>query len=321
VTANSTQLRSHVAEFVEKQLAGRPAAYAGDPELQAQERAFAYLYIESSEESTIAADDFEANLAAAGIDLVERIPYTLDPARLQEQAASTIARMKASGVTTVLFSGDPVAPATFTREATAQEWFPEWVVAGSPLVDVTAFARTYDQEQWSHAMGVSTLTARARPEVGAGWVLYEWFNGEPPPAVDTYGVIYPSPATLFAGIQGAGPNLTPGTLRDGLFSGEPTATAITAQSISYGDHGRWDFTDYNGIDDATLIWWDPAATGPDEIAKEGEGMYRYVDGGARYLPGEWPTDPLPLFDPEGSVALLDELPADETPKDYPSPAG
>ena len=27
-------------------------------------------------------------------------------------------------------------------------------------------------------------------------------------------------------------------------------------------------------------------------------MIVYVDGGQRYLPGEWPTDPIPLFDDE-----------------------
>ena len=38
------------------------------------------------------------------------------------------------------------------------------------------------------------------------------------------------------------------------------------------------------------MWWDPAATGPDEIRKDGTGMWTFVDGGQRYLPGEWPTD-------------------------------
>jgi hypothetical protein len=37
-------------------------------------------------------------------------------------------------------------------------------------------------------------------------------------------------------------------------------------------------------------------------------MYEYVDGGRRYLPGEWPTAPLPLFEAEGAVALYDRPP-------------
>ena len=40
----------------------------------------------------------------------------------------------------------------------------------------------------------------------------------------------------------------------------------------------------------------------------------------RYRLGEWPSD-LKVFNPSGAVALYDKLPASETPKTYPSPAG
>ena len=49
-------------------------------------------------------------------------------------------------------------------------------------------------------------------------------------------------------------------------------------------------------------------------------MYTFVDGGKRYLPGEWPTESK-LFDPEGAVTLYAEPPAGEAPPSYPSPAG
>jgi hypothetical protein len=69
-----------------------------------------------------------------------------------------------------------------------------------------------------------------------------------------------------------------------------------------------------------VFWWDPAATGPDEIRKDGTGMYQYVDGGTRFLPGEWPAEEK-LFDPEGAVAIYDTPPPGEERGDYPSPAG
>ncbi len=78
--------------------------------------------------------------------------------------------------------------------------------------------------------------------------------------------------------------------------------------------------DYQGVDDGTIIWWDPTATGPDEIRKDGTGMYQYVDGGKRYLPGEWPTESK-LFDPNGAVAIYEVAPPGEEPPQYPSPAG
>ena len=45
-------------------------------------------------------------------------------------------------------------------------------------------------------------------------------------------------------------------------------------------------------------------------------MLRYVDGGKRFLPGDWPTEPLPFFKQEGSVTVYDKSP-DPTPE-YPA---
>ena len=78
--------------------------------------------------------------------------------------------------------------------------------------------------------------------------------------------------------------------------------------------------DYHGVDDGTIIWWDPTATGPDEIRKDGTGMYQFVDGGKRYLPGECPSESK-LFDPNGAVAIYEVAPPGEEPPQYPSPAG
>ncbi len=89
-------------------------------------------------------------------------------------------------------------------------------------------------------------------------------------------------------MQATGPNLTAENFRDTIFEVE-TQQAISQPYLTWGDHGFWPDVDYNGIDDATLIWWDPTATGQDEIRKDGTGMWQYVEGGKRYLPGEWPT--------------------------------
>ena len=67
------------------------------------------------------------------------------------------------------------------------------------------------------------------------------------------------------------------------------------------------------------LWWDPEATGPDETGEDGSGMYRYVDGGKRYLPDEY-TSELNVFDEEGSLTRITDPPEAEVPPDYPSPA-
>jgi hypothetical protein len=313
------QKQVHVLEFIEKQLLGKNAEFGGDA-VRDQPRSFGLLYLESSAASAELADAFAAGMEALGSPFAERVAYALDPATIQATASQAISKMKAAGVTTIVFAGDPVAPRDFTRDATAQDYFPEWVVAASTLVDTTAFARTYDQAQWRHAMGVTSLSARTSPELGS-YGLYEWFTGSEPPAADSIGVLSPSPGLFFAVVQSVGPNLTHEAFRDQLFAFEGTEAAISQPFLSWGDDkGFWDDPDYLGIDDATMIWWDPDATGIDEIRREGTGMWQYVDGGRRYLPGQWPSDPR-LFDPSNSVAIYDEPPAGEAPGEYPSPAG
>lgn len=321
VTPSATQIRQHFVEYLTKKLAGRPAVHAGDESMHDTERVFGQLYIDTgSADVQEGQDETQEMLDDAGISFAEKIGYTLDPGSLAEQAGTAIARLQAAGVTTVIIGGDPIAPKTFTEVATQQGYFPEWVLNGAALQDTTAFGRTYDQQQWSHAFGISSLAARVVNGLGDAERLYQWWAGEYPPADDVVGVLYPNPSTFFAGLQAAGPNLTVESFRDGLFSIPPQDPAVTAQIYTFGDHGIWDRVDYSGIDDFTEIWWDPTVSGPDEIRKDGVGMYRYVDGGRRYLLGDWP-DELKVFDPEGTTTVYQELPPGEEPADVPPPPG
>ncbi len=317
---SAVQKQKHVLEFIQKQLLGKNAEHGGDA-VKGTPRSFGLLYLESSGASKDLADSFAAGMDAMGAPLAETVAYQLDPATIQQQASQVITKLKAAGVTTIVFSGDPVAPRDFTKEATAQEYFPEWVVAASTLVDVTAFARTYDQQQWQHAFGVTQLAARTDPVKSGAYATYTWFTGQEPPANDTINVIAPNPALFFAVLQYVGPDLTPQAFKDALFAAPGTTPGISQPYLSYGDKGYWGgVPDYQGVDDATVFWWDPNATGPDEIRKDGVGMYQYVDGGKRFLPGEWPTEDK-LFNPDGAVSIYLTPPPGEEPGDYPSPAG
>ncbi|HEX4980156.1 MAG TPA: hypothetical protein VFV63_00575 [Ilumatobacteraceae bacterium] len=319
IDASGSQKQSHTAELVLKQLAGKPAEFGGD-DVSATERVFGLLYIESSPNSKPQADELIATLAAGGVDVAETISYVLDPSSIQQTASQAIAKFKAAGVTTVLLSTDPIAPRDFTREATAQQFFPEWVVAAVVLTDTTAFARTYDQEQWAHAFGTTALAARIVPENSGYYRLYQWYNGEPPPAPDQIGVLAPFPGVFYAVLQDVGPELTREAWAQALRDDIESIPATTQPYLSWGGPDIWPYVDYNGIDDATLIWWDPTATGPDEIRRDGTGMWQYADGGARFRPGAWPTESR-LFDPDSSVTIFETPPPEEDPPDYPSPAG
>jgi type II secretory pathway pseudopilin PulG len=320
VANTGEQAQTHSAEFITKQLAGRKAQYAGDPAIQEQDRKFGLIYLSTSESSEETIRQFEQNLEEGGVDVAVSLSYA-SPIDLQTSSPQYIAQMKEAGVTTVMFTGDPIAPQPLTRAATSQDYSPEWYLNSTALADTTAFARTYDQEQWKHAFGVSTLAARVDPSISGTLFLWDWYFGTPSPTVTGGAVTVPNLQTLYAVLQGMGPNVSSANFKDALFAADATRSAVSQPSLSWGDKGFWPYDDYAGVDDATILWWDPTATGPDEIQRNGTGMYRYVDGGTRYLPGQWPdTDP-PLFQMDGSVAIYTTPPPGEAAPTYPSPAG
>lgn len=319
---SSDQNRLILTEYMLTKLAGKPAEFAGDEALQGETRSFGHLYIETSQASVDQANELQADLEAGGSGFTDQRAYTLDPARLQEQATPIISGFKEEGITTIVVQGDPIAMSTFTQEATAQEYFPEWVIGPSTLIDTAAFGRTYDQAQWAHAFGLSPLAARVDPE--ANDTLYEWFFGEEAPADDSEAVISPNPLILFNALQFAGPNLTVDSFREGMYARPADGHAISAVSFTFGDHGLFpglDQSDQAGIDDWTEIWWDADATGPDELNRDGSGLYRYVDGGQRFFVGEI-TDELKVFDEEGSTTIYDEVPPSDADRigDYDPPS-
>ena len=311
------------AEMISNQApAGEPAQYAGDPALQEQERVYGVLHFNNE------LNQYEGNfnalvdgLADRGIEVETDAEFFLDLNRAQEIARTVITRFKNAGVTTVILTTDPIMPGSFTTEATAQEFFPEWILGPNVLADTAIFARTYDQEQWQNAFGMQLTGGPEEEEIDAYYSLYQWFHGTPPPN-NTYGVIAPSVSQLFTGITLAGPDLTAATFGDGLFRAPPTGGTPLLPLISFGRDGYWRGVDRSGSDDAALIWWDPNTEGPDEVGQEGVGLYRYANGGRRYPLDDWPSAARSgLYDDAASVTLFDELPPEDEVPDYPSPAG
>jgi hypothetical protein len=308
----------HVTEFLKKQVNGRDASFAGESAFKKEKRKFGMIDLVSDADSATLLTDWQKSFKSAGINVVQYVTYA-SPTDLQTQAPALIAKLKAAGVTSVIFSGDPVAPQTLTRAATAQDYFPEWIVTGSALTDTTAFARSYDQSQWAHAFGVSF--GAARTGVTGAIPLYEWYFGHKPPDFTAAAVSVVDASLFFPVIQALGPDLTAQNFQKALFAAPPTTHAITQPSLSWGNHGIWPGTDYGGTDDATEIWWNPSISGPDELGRQGKGLYEYVDGGKRYLPGQWPSGPTKAFEKAGAVALYAKAPPSEQPPNYPSPAG
>jgi hypothetical protein len=316
---SSTQAFTHLAEYIGKRLAGHPARHAGDPALQAKTRSFGLIYLDTAEGIYRPGVDFlEAELARYGTGLTDSISYEAEISRAQEQARVMIARLKDRGVTTVLFSGDPLAPIFLTQEATRQQFFPEWVIPGGTLVDTNFFGRTYDQRQWAHAFGISQLWIRPPNAQAEPFYQHQQYFGRPPTAPATPEVTYQEVILLATGIHMAGPNLNPATFRDGLFAYPPSGEGrVAVVARSWGRHGLWGFTDYAGWDSVTEVWWDPNVRARDELGNTAPGAFQFVDGGRRYAPGQWPTTEPAAFNPAGARTSLDQLPESDRYPTYP----
>ncbi len=309
-------------DFTVRRLLGRTAEFAG-PELADRERVFGTINFEQDPPVfTKVGDEARARGRLRGYEAAVSETYLLDIPKLPERAAAIVAKMKAAGVTTIIFLGDPITPSYLTQAATREDYFPEWVIAGTVLTDTTTLGRTYDPLQWVHAFGLSNLPGRRPIEQQEQWRLHEWYFGEEPEARLTSGVVYPSVAQMMLGIHMAGPNLTPETFQGGMFSYPPTGGGPTTPQISYGNQGLFEQPDYLAIDDVVEIWWDGDAMGPDEQGKsEAPGMWRYGNGGERILPGRMQSGPPIPHDPATAPALFTETPPEDVYPEYPSPAG
>ena len=165
---NPDQADAHLLEMVGKQLVDQPASFGGD-DVNGQDRVFGWIQAETETGEYDGAQRRvrpEAFAEEYGAEIATRYTYIFDTARAAEIASSAIARMKDAGVTTVILSVDPFIPADITKEATAQNYFPEWVLGPSVLMDTTIFGRQTDQQQWSNMIGISLADRTRGTRVG-----------------------------------------------------------------------------------------------------------------------------------------------------------
>jgi ABC-type branched-subunit amino acid transport system substrate-binding protein len=320
-TPSPEQSATLTAEFVGKQVGKGKAEFAGDNATKAKNRVYGIVHYDTPDGQYKGLfDTLKAQLKKYKITAKADQSFFLDLSRAQETGRTVVTKMKEAGVTTIIYTGDPLMPGAITKEATAQNFNPEWIIGPTVLADTSIFGRTYDQTQWAHAFGMALVPGRTVQDINGTYYLYQWFHGSPPPN-NTYGVINPSILEFANGLMLAGPKLTPQSFRDGLFRYPPSGGDAINPQLSWGKHGVWPSTDFNGSEDAGLLWWDPTAVGEDEVRQVGNGLYRYADGGKRYTRGKFPAKGQGgLFDTASSVTVFEQLPATAPRPDYPPPA-
>jgi len=277
-TTDCTFIQQSVSDYVNKRLAGKPAKYAGG-DLKGKPRTTAVLAPENPwYQQCVEAGEKVAR--AAGHPNQARIAYKLDFNTLSNQAASIIAKLKSDKITTVICGCDPAIPIFLTSKAQEQGYSPEWIITGAGFIDLDVLGQLYQQDQWSHSLGVSFIGPLQPLRATTGYNAFKAArpNEEPSPLVD---ILYYNMYLLAVGVQHAGPNLTPETFERGMY----------AYPGGSGPAGTWKFSPgrYTPTQDAREIYWDRNAISPQNKEK---GSYVETMPGKRFRPGDWPaTDP------------------------------
>jgi hypothetical protein len=305
------------AEFIGKQLVGKKAEYAGDPAMHEQTRKFGLVRSDVFDtdrfNQTLA--KYKGKIAPGATTTYPGTTSTLgDPAVAQEQAPVIAGKLKSAGVTTVVLIADSAMVNALTKQATAQDYHPEWVYTGTQNIDLPLLARGYtDQEQWSHAFGISNVPPGSPTAPTTVPNSIQWYFG---PGKGTFGISYTNAVGwLVTAIMYAGPKLTPQTVKQGFFaipaqggsaSDDPTLRNRGTRS-GYGRTNGLPYDEYmRGNKDFTASWWDPNTDGPPILGfPGGKGTLWYLDTAKRYYSGHWPTKPMKMFDKSSAIYQFD----------------
>jgi hypothetical protein len=251
-------------------------------------------------------DDMMARLQRRGVPAsqMKKYGYQSDATTWPTQAPNLVAQMKADGITDVMIMVNPAFISFFTPAATAQSWYPEYIVTDFVLQGTSAIPRAVAQNpvngqptysQWKRAFGLSFNAAP--PDVqekcnGSRWERwgYKAYKAIDPNGEPDSGFIIPFVGLISAinALEQAGPRLDPGTYRDGVFRYKSQPPASKTDDLrSYGPG------DYAGNQDVVEVWWNPTKNtrGPGNVP----GEYEYANDGMRYTFGQIPTAPVEAF--------------------------
>jgi hypothetical protein len=271
-----TSMMTSATDLLAKRFpAGQPAARAGSTATRALPRKYALL-VPDDPVYQKCVDEAGPQFKAAGVSFAKQIHYAMNFTTMQQEAPNIAAQLKQAGITTVVLVTDPLLPYFLTGAATQQDFWPEWFVTGTIGTDADVAGQFYDQDQWQNAYGQSYLTLGSGTSSPAYKAYKSIRPGDEP--TSTVDVVYQTLLMLFTGLQEAGPNLTPQTYEQGMFSWGPHVGAF----------GRWSFspTDFTSTDDAREVYFDPRAISP---FNSRPGAWVALNGGKRFRGATWPA--------------------------------
>lgn len=280
-----------IGGFVCRSLAGAAPRLAGPPTDTAAVRRFGVLHQRAADGSAAELDELLGAMRSCGAD-----PVVVEDQSASPNGPQTILALTQADVTSVVYVGDVVAlRETYMVAASAQGFAPEWIVSGAIDLDLDNSFHGAPPDQASHVLGVTFRDAvLPRQQMPWYWAIKEVAPAKDPTGGTTYSAMarYEQLAVLAAGIQLAGPRLTPETFQAGLhrarFPNPGAGAAPYFQARVSFAGGRHTFTD-----DASLFWYSPSESGT--VDPGFPGATCYVNGGSRFTAATFPPDDAALF--------------------------
>jgi hypothetical protein len=277
------ELLSAVGDLSCRQLVGKTAGHSQTT--ATQRRKFAALLPSASMTGTggLPSQSLKRAFDRCGVQL-ELAEYGRDEA----YNSATVLDLQQAGVTTIVYvpwtgAGGQSTP---MRQATLQQYFPEWVVAAWEMELVAELG--VNPEQTSHAYGVigtnKLLAVNSRPAYRAH---HEGGGTTSQYTVRDADGMYHDLLVLASGIQMAGPRLTPETMDAALHRTNfpnPGAAAAPAFQATVGFINKSIM-----ISDFGLFWYDEKH--PFDVVDTYDGFssnFCYVDRGGRWAPSAFP---------------------------------
>lgn len=290
-TLDADRLVDANTEFVCKQVVGKTADYTDDPAINGRPRKIGLVSWAGSDWGAKAEVYQKALMKQCGAkyDEIVTVDTFNESAESAQMWSSVITNFKLKGITTVQLGIDYVFGGQIANAASAQGYYPEWLVCGCFAWDTNIAMHFFvSSNQWRHAFGI-TAREVPRPLPETDWYrAYQSVESNGTPDATTGMVVFPALVQLANGIQMAGPKLTPQTFMQGLFK-VPSRPPDPVWSIGGGySPGDLTYPDYVGF-----LWWSATDLAPDD--GNGTGAYRHVFGGKKFRIGELPEEPVPFF--------------------------
>jgi hypothetical protein len=307
----------NAAAFIGEQLAGKQAVYGGD-DVSGSKRKFGFVYIDDLLDAALVEKALRQH---GGEGFASTATYTApgsitgDATSAQEQAPVILQRLKSAGVTTIALVTDSAMTSALMKQATQQEYFPEWLFTGSMFADLPLFARGYPADQMAHAFGLTQgvpplpATLPGKEYTGTPGAL-NWYWGA------TSGTTQNAPDSdvqwLLGGIHAAGPKLTAETFKQGWFSTPPRSASeiVSGPITAYGRSAGLPYDSYSQYGgDYSTFWWDPDLTGLSwGVESVGKGNTWFVNDADRYTLGTVPSKPMKFFSKSNAISSFDNPP-------------